>query len=59
MERDNVNIKNFTIGNTEIDLQMADIILINGGSDNGQEVISKHILNQRKYWKNLLNFNFK
>jgi len=36
------NIKNFTIDN-ENDLKKADIILIGGGSDNGQNMVSNHL----------------
>ncbi|MDR3223148.1 MAG: glutamine amidotransferase [Methanobrevibacter sp.] len=42
----NINIKNFTI-DKEIDLEDSDMILIGGGSDKGQYIISNHILNQR------------
>jgi len=48
-----VNIKQFTIDD-ESDLQSADIILIGGGSDNGQNIISKHISNQRNVLENFI-----
>ena len=41
-----VNIENFTI-DSETDVNNADIILIGGGSDSGQDIISEHIFNQR------------
>jgi len=41
-----IKIKNFTI-DSEIDFECSDIILIGGGSDKGQDIISDHILNQR------------
>ena len=47
-----VNIKNVRV-NDEIDFQTADIILIGGGSDNGQTLIFKHIMDCRKH---LINF---
>ncbi|MBF4468970.1 MAG: glutamine amidotransferase [Methanobrevibacter arboriphilus] len=41
-----INIKNFTI-DKETNLEDSDMILIGGGSDKGQDIISDHILNQR------------
>jgi len=41
-----VNIENFTI-DSEVDINNADMILIGGGSDSGQDIISNHISNQR------------
>ncbi|MCL2687007.1 MAG: glutamine amidotransferase [Methanobrevibacter sp.] len=39
-------MENFTI-DSEVDINNADMILIGGGSDSGQDIISNHILNQR------------
>ncbi|RBQ24093.1 Cobyric acid synthase [Candidatus Methanobinarius endosymbioticus] len=41
-----VDVKDFTI-DKELDFQNFDMVLIGGGSDNGQNIISNHILDQR------------
>lgn len=41
-----VCVKDFTI-DKEINFQESDMVLIGGGSDNGQNIISNHILDQR------------
>lgn len=48
-----INIKNFTI-DKEISLEDSDMILIGGGSDSGQNIISNHILNHRNSLENFI-----
>lgn len=48
-----VNIENFTIDN-EVAIEEADMILIGGGSDNGQGIVSKHLLKQNKELENFI-----
>jgi len=48
-----VTVKNFTVDN-EFDLKRVDMILIGGGSDNGQSIVSNHISNQRKILENFI-----
>ena len=44
----NVNIKSFTKGKDNIFFpEETDIVLIGGGSDNGQSIVSQHLLKQR------------
>jgi CobQ-like glutamine amidotransferase family enzyme len=46
------NIENFTV-DKEVDIKNGDIILMGGGSDNSQNIISKHFLKERE---NLIDF---
>ena len=48
-----VNIENLTINN-EVAIGDADMILIGGGSDNGQSIVSTHLLKQKKELENFI-----
>lgn len=48
-----VKIENFTIDH-DVAIEEADMILIGGGSDNGQSIVSKHLLNQKKELENFI-----
>ena len=47
------NIENHTINN-EVAIEEADMILIGGGSDNGQNIVSKRLLKKRNELKNFI-----